>query len=223
MSGTGHGSSVYDWLLIFAVLAPRSRACGRSGNGRPRSRRRPGCVPRPGGCSSAFSSCRSPSSSPARRDHLARPELSGFNFTAASTCATRSSRSGSRCRSTPAPSSPRTCAPASSRSRGADRGRLFAGPPPGAHDEPRDPAAGAAGHHAAADLAVPQPDQELLARHRGGLHGRPATLGGITINQTGRELEGMLLLMALLPVASLIDLAVMNVYNSSDEAEGALR
>ncbi|MEM9319841.1 MAG: ABC transporter permease subunit [Pseudomonadota bacterium] len=42
-----------------------------------------------------------------------------------------------------------------------------------------------------------------------------STLGGITINQTGRELEGMLLLGGFYLVTSLIISAVMNVYNSS--------
>lgn len=42
-----------------------------------------------------------------------------------------------------------------------------------------------------------------------------STLGGITINQTGRELEGMLLLMLVYLVVSLIISAVMNVYNNS--------
>jgi general L-amino acid transport system permease protein len=42
-----------------------------------------------------------------------------------------------------------------------------------------------------------------------------STLGGITINQTGRELEGMLLLGAFYLVASLIISGVMNVYNAS--------
>src|SRR6056297_83739 len=42
-----------------------------------------------------------------------------------------------------------------------------------------------------------------------------STLGGITINQTGRELEGMLLLGAFYLVTSLIISAFMNVYNNS--------
>ncbi|MFC0280640.1 amino acid ABC transporter permease [Falsigemmobacter intermedius] len=42
-----------------------------------------------------------------------------------------------------------------------------------------------------------------------------ATLGGITINQTGRELEGMLLLMLTYLVISLIISMVMNWYNAS--------
>jgi len=42
-----------------------------------------------------------------------------------------------------------------------------------------------------------------------------ATLGGITINQTGRELEGMLLLGIVYLVISLIIAAVMNYYNES--------
>jgi general L-amino acid transport system permease protein len=42
-----------------------------------------------------------------------------------------------------------------------------------------------------------------------------ATLGGITINQTGRELEGMLLLGLFYLVTSLIISAAMNVYNKS--------
>ena len=42
-----------------------------------------------------------------------------------------------------------------------------------------------------------------------------ATLGGITINQTGRELEGMLLLGVFYLITSLIISALMNLYNSS--------
>ncbi len=42
-----------------------------------------------------------------------------------------------------------------------------------------------------------------------------STLGGITINQTGRELEGMLLLGAFYLITSLVISALMNVYNNS--------
>jgi general L-amino acid transport system permease protein len=42
-----------------------------------------------------------------------------------------------------------------------------------------------------------------------------ATLGGITINQTGRELEGMLLLGIFYLVVSLLISSLMNVYNNS--------
>ena len=42
-----------------------------------------------------------------------------------------------------------------------------------------------------------------------------ATLGGITINQTGREMEGMLLLGGFYLLLSLIISAGMNVYNNS--------
>lgn len=42
-----------------------------------------------------------------------------------------------------------------------------------------------------------------------------STLGGITINQTGRELEGMLLLGLFYLLASLVISGVMNVYNNS--------
>ena len=41
-----------------------------------------------------------------------------------------------------------------------------------------------------------------------------ATLGGITINQTGRELEGMLLLGLFYLTASLAISSAMNVYNN---------
>jgi general L-amino acid transport system permease protein len=41
-----------------------------------------------------------------------------------------------------------------------------------------------------------------------------STLGGITINQTGRELEGMLLLGAFYLMLSLVISSVMNVYNN---------
>jgi general L-amino acid transport system permease protein len=42
-----------------------------------------------------------------------------------------------------------------------------------------------------------------------------STLGGITLNQTGRELECMLLLMVTYLVASLLISGVMNIYNNS--------
>jgi general L-amino acid transport system permease protein len=42
-----------------------------------------------------------------------------------------------------------------------------------------------------------------------------STLGGITINQTGRELEGMLLLGLFYLITSLAISSVMNVYNNS--------
>jgi general L-amino acid transport system permease protein len=42
-----------------------------------------------------------------------------------------------------------------------------------------------------------------------------STLGGISINQTGRELEGMLLLGAFYLLVSLAISSLMNVYNSS--------
>ncbi len=42
-----------------------------------------------------------------------------------------------------------------------------------------------------------------------------STLGGITINQTGRELEGMLLLGLFYLVTSLVISGVMNIYNNS--------
>jgi general L-amino acid transport system permease protein len=42
-----------------------------------------------------------------------------------------------------------------------------------------------------------------------------STLGGITINQTGRELEGMLLMMLTYLVISLLISMAMNFYNAS--------
>ena len=42
-----------------------------------------------------------------------------------------------------------------------------------------------------------------------------STLGGITINQTGRELEGMMLMMLIYLIISLLISAAMNVYNRS--------
>ena len=42
-----------------------------------------------------------------------------------------------------------------------------------------------------------------------------ATLGGITLNQTGRAIECILLLMLFYLTISLIISAVMNVYNNS--------
>ncbi|MFC3165806.1 amino acid ABC transporter permease [Ciceribacter thiooxidans] len=41
-----------------------------------------------------------------------------------------------------------------------------------------------------------------------------STLGGITINQTGRELEGMLMMMLIYVAISLIISSVMNIYNN---------
>jgi len=46
-----------------------------------------------------------------------------------------------------------------------------------------------------------------------------ATLGGITINQTGRELEGMLLLGGFYLALSLLISMVMNIYNNSTKLE----
>ena len=46
-----------------------------------------------------------------------------------------------------------------------------------------------------------------------------ATLGGITLNQTGRELECMLLLMLTYLALSLLISAAMNVYNKSVRLE----
>ncbi|SEW47365.1 L-glutamine ABC transporter membrane protein/L-glutamate ABC transporter membrane protein/L-aspartate ABC transporter membrane protein/L-asparagine ABC transporter membrane protein [Cognatiyoonia koreensis] len=46
-----------------------------------------------------------------------------------------------------------------------------------------------------------------------------ATLGGITINQTGRELEGMLLLGLFYLTLSLLISAVMNIYNNSTQLQ----
>ncbi len=46
-----------------------------------------------------------------------------------------------------------------------------------------------------------------------------ATLGGITINQTGRELEGMLLMALFYLVLSLLISGAMNVYNASTKLE----
>jgi general L-amino acid transport system permease protein len=42
-----------------------------------------------------------------------------------------------------------------------------------------------------------------------------STLGGITLNQTGRDLEAMLLLMLIYLTVSLVISGVMNVYNST--------
>ena len=42
-----------------------------------------------------------------------------------------------------------------------------------------------------------------------------ATLGGITLNQTGKEMECLLLLMAFYLTVSLLISAVMNVYNNA--------
>jgi general L-amino acid transport system permease protein len=41
------------------------------------------------------------------------------------------------------------------------------------------------------------------------------TLGGITLNQTGRELECMVLMMSTYLVLSLIISSIMNIYNAS--------
>lgn len=57
------------------------------------------------------------------------------------------------------------------------RGGLCARPAAGADDEPRDPAAGAPGHHPAAHLAISEPHEELLAGHRRGLSRPPRHAG----------------------------------------------
>jgi general L-amino acid transport system permease protein len=41
------------------------------------------------------------------------------------------------------------------------------------------------------------------------------TLGGVTLNQTGKELECMLLMMLIYLTISLMISSVMNIYNSS--------
>lgn len=46
-----------------------------------------------------------------------------------------------------------------------------------------------------------------------------STLGGITINQTGRELEGMLLMAAFYLVLSLVISGVMNIYNNRTQLQ----
>ena len=53
----------------------------------------------------------------------------------------------------------------------AGRGRSVARPAPAQDHEPRGPAAGAARHHPAADLELPQHHQELVTRDRGRLYG----------------------------------------------------
>ena len=50
-----------------------------------------------------------------------------------------------------------------------------------------------------------------------------ATLGGITMNQTGRELECMLLLMGFYLVLSLADLVGAELVQRAQGAEGAVR
>jgi hypothetical protein len=56
--------------------------------------------------------------------------------------------------------------------RGQTEAAYSLGSDAAADHAPRHPAAGAPGDRAAADLALSQPDQELVARHRGRLHGR---------------------------------------------------
>ena len=46
-----------------------------------------------------------------------------------------------------------------------------------------------------------------------------ATLGGITINQTGRELEGILLMAAFYLLLSLAISSVMNIYNNRTQLQ----
>ena len=46
-----------------------------------------------------------------------------------------------------------------------------------------------------------------------------STLGGITVNQTGRELEGMLLMAAFYLVVSLAISGVMNIYNNRTQLQ----
>ena len=46
-----------------------------------------------------------------------------------------------------------------------------------------------------------------------------ATLGGITINQTGRELEGILLMAAFYLILSLVISGVMNIYNNRTQLQ----
>jgi general L-amino acid transport system permease protein len=46
-----------------------------------------------------------------------------------------------------------------------------------------------------------------------------STLGGITVNQTGRELEGMLLMAAFYLIVSLLISGVMNIYNNRTQLQ----
>ena len=53
------------------------------------------------------------------------------------------------------------------------------------------------------------------SNHKMGYMDATGTLGGITLNQTGREMECLLLLMLFYLIVSLSISAVMNVYNKS--------
>ena len=82
--------------------------------------------------------------------------------------------------------------------------------------EPCDPAAGAAGHHPAADFSVPEHHQELVIGNRRWLRRYHCDAGWHhSLNQTGRAIECVLLLMLFYLTASLLISMVMNLYNAS--------
>ena len=101
------------------------------------------------------------------------------------------------------------------RQQGPDRGGGVAGPAPAPDHEPGDPAAGAAGHHPAGDLAIPQPDQEQFAGDRRGLHGCHRHAGGHHAQPDRPRDRDILMLMLFYLVISLAISAVMNVYNNA--------
>jgi hypothetical protein len=100
-------------------------------------------------------------------------------------------------------------------SKGQTEAAYRAGPAAQPDDEPGDPAAGAARDHPAADLAIPEPDQELLARHRGGLHGRPIDPGRDHDQPDRARARGDAASGAVLPHDIADHLGAMNIYNNS--------
>jgi ABC-type amino acid transport system permease subunit len=174
------GSGFVNWLIILASSSPhRSSAVNRVAPGPPPGRRRPACGRRPGTSSLVFSFVPTALVLLLMGAYLNYPQLSGFNFSDGihlrnslialwlrAVALYRRLHRRERARRHP-------CRLARARPKPPMRWACARD-----HDEPGDPAAGAAGHHPAADLAVSQPHQELVAGHRGGLHGRAVDAGG---------------------------------------------
>jgi general L-amino acid transport system permease protein len=79
-------------------------------------------------------------------------------------------------------------------------------------DAPRDPPAGPARHHSADDEPVPQHHEELVARRRDRLS-RRRSIANTALNQTGRAVECIAIIMAVYLTTSLTTSAFMNWYN----------
>jgi general L-amino acid transport system permease protein len=215
-SGTGHGSSVYDWLLIFAVLGASILGVRAIRKWATAKQEATGLRPTTWWMQIGLLVLPLAIVFWALGAHLARPELSGFNFT-----------SGVHLRNslialwlalslyTGAFIAENVRGGILAVSRGQTEAAYSLGLRPGRTMSlvilPQ-----------ALRVIIPPLISQYLNLTKNsslaiavGYMDVRSTLGGITINQTGRELEGMLLLGAFYLLASLIISGVMNVYNSS--------